>query len=142
MGNLSLFENIIEEKLLGVHTAYIAKVISYNNGQATVQPLGLVKQYGKAAQKQPVVSRIPVIQSARNKIIEVNRSCGTGVTGGENCELLTENRTHLELEPLAAGDLVFCMCADRDITEAKNGNMATPALGHHSLSDSVVVGIL
>lgn len=142
MGYAKYLDDIMEDKLLNLHTAYIGKVLSYNDGKATVQPLGMVKQYGKSAERYAVVSNIPVVQSAQNKIITVVRTCGTGTTGGDSCRLITESRTHLELVPLAAGDLVFCVCADRDITEAKNGNLATPSIGHHNLSDSVVVGIL
>ena len=134
MGMQKVIDAIMESKLLNLHTAYIGKVLSYSNGKATVQPLGMVKQVGKAAQKQAIVSNIPVIQSARNKI-------GTKtITYDYNGNTKTE--TVLTLSPLAAGDLVFCVCADRDITEAKRGRNVQPQIGHHSQSDSVVVGIL
>ena len=41
---------------------------------------------------------------------------------------------------LKAGDTVFCMCAERDITETKKGKFATPAQGRHMMSDAVIVG--
>lgn len=122
----SYIENIIEDKLLNLHTAYVAKVLSYSGGKATVQPLNMVKQYGKVAQAPSIVKNIPVVRSARFKL---NTTKIEGVT------VLTPTE-------ISKGDLVFCMCADRDITEALKGNMSTPALGHHSRSDSVVVGIL
>lgn len=134
MSKLKVFDDIIEDKLLALHTAYIGRVIATDGQSATLQPLGMIKQYGKAAERQSIVSNAPVIQSARYKIKTEQRTCKVGDT--------TEQRTHLVLEPLKSGDLVFCVCAERDITEAKKGNIATPQIGHHSLSDSVVVGIL
>ena len=136
MGHLKVFDNMIEEKLLNLHTAYIGKVLSYSNGKATVQPLGVTKQYGKTAQTQSIVSNIPVIESAQNKI--GTKTITYAYDGAGN----TKTETILTLTPLAKGDLVYCVCAERNITEAKNGKIATPQVGHHSRSDSVVVGIL
>lgn len=136
MGNFKVFDDLVEDKLLNLHTAYIAKVISFNGSEATIQPLGMTKQYGKSAEKQSVVSNAPVVQSARNKIGTKEISYVYNSSGA------TKTETIVTLIPLSAGDLVFCVCAERDITEAKNGNIATPQIGHHSLSDTVVVGIL
>lgn len=38
------------------------------------------------------------------------------------------------------GDTVFCVCAERDITETRKGKFALPASGRHMLSDAVIVG--
>ena len=46
------------------------------------------------------------------------------------------------IEELSAGDIVLCVCCERDITEAKKGNFSVPALRHHSMSDSIIVGRL
>ena len=56
MGNISIFNDMIEDKLLNIRTAYIGKVLSFNGTTATIQPLGVVKQYGKSASKQAIVS--------------------------------------------------------------------------------------
>ena len=117
MGNISIFNDMIEDKLLNIRTAYIGKVLSFNGTTATI------------------VSDVPVVQSARFKFSTEERTCRIGEVG-------TEQRTHVVLTPLAKGDLVFCVCADRDITEARRGNIATPPVGHHSITDSIVVGIL
>lgn len=135
MGKQKLFDDIIEEKLLDMDTAYIAKVLSYNNGEATVQPLNMVKQHGKTAIKPSVVSNVPVVSSARYKLsfseVEVM------ITETEKGKIKVAVPTEL-----TAGDLVFCVCADRDITEARRGKMSIPQIGHHNKSDSVVIGIL
>ena len=38
------------------------------------------------------------------------------------------------------GDTVFCVCAERDITETRKGRFALPVKGRHQLSDAVIVG--
>ena len=125
MGKQSFFDNMIEERLLDLHTAYIAKVISLKGNTATVQPMTMIKQYGKPAQKAKVVSDVPILNNAKYKFVNEDT---------EPIELIPV--------PISAGDLVLCICCDRDITEARRGNIATPQIGHHSLSDSIIVGIL
>ena len=41
---------------------------------------------------------------------------------------------------LKAGETVFCVCAERDITETRKGIFALPVQGRHKLSYAVVVG--
>ena len=41
---------------------------------------------------------------------------------------------------LKKGETVFCVCAERDITETRKGKFATPVQGRHMLSDAVIVG--
>ena len=116
MGNLSVIEQIINSKIMNLHTAYLAKVISFNNTIADIQPLLAVKPYGKEAEPAALIPNVPVIVSARKK--------------GEN-------------EPLSNGDIVLVICCERSITAAKKGEISTSAAGgQYSLSDSVIVGIL
>lgn len=126
MGNLKVFDNMINNKLKNLHTAYIAKVLSVNGKTAKIQPLGYTKAYGEAAQKQSVLSKVPILNNARFKISKTE----------------IDNKDVAKIVPLAVGDLVLCVCCERDITEAKKGNNSVPALGHHNMSDSVIVGIL
>lgn len=109
------FDNFVEQKLLNLHTAFTAKVISVVIDEKTgkiirkIQPLNLTKQYGKEAEKQAVIEDVPILKH----IGEVEK-----------------------------GDIVFCMCADRNITETKNGKFALPPLGHHCINDAVIVGVI
>lgn len=41
---------------------------------------------------------------------------------------------------LRKDDIVFCVCAERDITETRKGRFALPVKGRHQLSDAVIVG--
>ena len=123
MKTLKAFENMLENKLLNLHTAYLAKIISVNGNTAKIQPLGKVKAYGETAKVQSPLSNVPILSSARYK-----------------AEI--EGEAIAKIKPIAAGDIVLCVCCERDITEAKKGNNSTPALGHHSMSDSIIIGVL
>ncbi len=152
MGHMSVFESIVEEKLLGVHTAYIAKIISTNGKTAKIQPLGNIKAYGKSAKKQSPLSNVPILQSAAFKMkaksvehvtnVTLTQTKSNGYVTNVTANVKKETVDIITPTPIAGGDLVLCVCCDRDISEAKNGNSATPQIGHHSMSDSVIVGIL
>lgn len=152
MNNAEGFKGIIEQKLLSLHTAYIGKVLKYSNGKADIQPLMMIKQYGKPAEAHSPIPNVPVTEQARIKTetktvelvtgvkLELTRSNGyvTNVTP----TITKSTITYTEPKSIGVGDIVVCVCGERDITEAKNGNMAQQPIGHHSLSDSMVVGIL
>ena len=108
--NLDYFKNLINQKLLGLHTCYLATVISTNGSYATVQPLSLIKAYGKNAEEQAIIENVPIVK---------------------HC-----------LDDTVAGSTVVCACMERDITETRKGIFALPSLRHHSLSDSIVIGVL
>lgn len=129
MGNMAFFEKLISNNLKALHCAYIGKVVRTDGKTATVQPLGLVKDAdsGKAT-AQAVVSDVPV--ACKYKLTDKTITVSDGT-----------QRVAVP-EPIAAGDLVVCVCADRDITEARRGNNELPPAGWHSISDSIIVGIL
>lgn len=129
MGNMSFFDSVIEKKLMDLHCGYIGKVISTDGETATVQPLGLIKDIGGVVRPQAVVSDVPV--ACKYKV-------GTRSIKDGNGSYVTVATATL----IAKGDLVACLCADRDITEARRGNNELPPAGRHSISDSIIVGIL
>ncbi len=142
-------ERMLNNKLLALHTAYLAKVISTNGSTAKIQPLGLTKAYGSAAQKQSPLSNVPI---ATHKIgsdtIEIIADVTVEVEkDGDTIKDVTVKKSKKTIEipkllPIAADDIVVCICCERNITEAKKGNNALPPAGHHSMSDSVIVGVL
>lgn len=134
MGHMKFVDMAIERKLMDLHCAYIGKVISTDGKTATVQPLGLTKAVGEDAQAQSVVSSVPV-------------ACGyklekTTITYVVDTEGNTLSQEVAVPKPLKKGDLVVCLCADRDISEARKGNNALPVSGRHSITDSIIVGVL
>lgn len=184
MGNLNFVENMIEQKLLSLHTAYLAKVLSVSGDLKTakIQPLGKTKAYGEAAVSQSPLTDVPVVHSARYKytLETLTHVTNTTVTTTENsisyvtgtsistssadgyltsaraqnthgsATFLTDAKAVNEKEtkdmvtvvPIAPGDIVVCVCCERNIADAKNGKNSTPPAGHHSMSDSIIVGIL
>ena len=117
-GGVYLFENFdlfVEQKLLALHTAFIARVISVTEDEKTgeiirkIQPVSLSKQYGLEAEKQAVIENIPILRHV-----------------GE----------------IKKGDIVLCVCAERDITDSKRGISSLPPYGHHNINDAVIIGVI
>lgn len=133
MGNMTFVSNMIEKRLLDLHCAYVGKVISVSGDTARVQPLGLIKSTGGTAVKQAVVEDVPI--ACRYKI-----STKTLAYTDENGAAATQ--VVAVPSRIGAGDLVVCVCADRDITEAVQGKNVLPPAGMHGLSDSIIVAIL
>ena len=142
-------EQMLNNKLLALHTAYLAKVISTNGNTAKIQPLGMTKAYGGIAQKQSPLSSVPI---ATQKIVKNSVSVVSGVTldvekDGDTIKDVKLNVSKskvdiAETQAISAGDVVVCICCERDISQAKKGINSTPAIGHHSMSDSVIIGVL
>lgn len=109
------FNDLVEQRLLALHTCYLAKVLSVKevDGEkknASVQPLARIKAYGESPRAQAVINNVPILTQAKSDV--------------------------------DVGKTVCCICAERDITQTKKGVMATPSLRHHSLSDSIIIGVL
>lgn len=122
MGNLKFFENIVNKNMLDLHTAFLGKILSVSDSSAKVQPLGLTKEIGGTAESYAPISSVPITNQARYKF---------KLKGEE-----------VKAEQIKCGDIVICVCCDRDITEAKRGKSVLPPIGHHTMSDCVIVGIL
>jgi len=106
---MGYFDDILEEKLLNMHTAYFAKVIRMNDdGTCDIQPLDKTKAYGKTAKQHAPVTKVPILK-------------------------------HVSPQK---GSIVFCVCAERDITSSVKGMSSVPPVGHHQISNAVVVGML
>lgn len=134
MGNMSFFDSVIEKKLMDLHCGFIGRVVSTDGITATVQPLGLIKQANSTETKaQAVVSDVPV--ACRYKL-EAKTISYTDENGS------VARQTVAVPKQIAKGDLVACLCADRNISAARRGNNELPPAGRHSISDSIIVGIL
>lgn len=135
MGNMAFLEAAIEKKLMEMHCAYLGRVTGTDGETATVQPLGLMKEAGGAqARAQAVVSGVPV--ACRYKI---SVQTITYLAPGDG---RSESRKVAVPREIEKGDLVVCLCADRDIAGALRGENVLPPAGRHNISDSIIVGIL
>lgn len=129
MGNASrTYKDMIEQALLNLHTCYLAKVISVSGSTAKVQPLNMIKAVGQAAIKQAVVTA-PIASNVRKF------GTTTITIDGYSFSVPT-------VSGISSGDIVICVCGERDITEALKGKCGVPPLGHHRISDSLIVGVL
>ncbi len=115
MNGINFIDDMIEEKLLHLHTSFLARVLSFNEETKTadIQPLALTKQYGKRAIKQAVIKDVVYLEHIRPS------------EKGQ-----------------AVGKTVLCVCCERDISNIKNGNYALPVIGRHNLHDCIIVGWL
>jgi len=125
MGNMAFFEKLIANRIAEMHCAYIGKVISTDGETATVQPLGL-------SRSSSVISNVPIAC----KKLSSKTLYYTDGDGGKNSQTVAVSGR------IAKGDLVVCLCADNDITEARRGNNEQPTAGRHRITDSIIVGIL
>lgn len=149
MGYDKYFTDIIDSKILDVHTAYLAKVLSVSGDTAKIQPLGMTKEVGKEAIAQSPLSNIPI---ATHKFKEVSASVVTGVTlstkktdgyvSSASLNVTKETINFLQEENVKKGDIVVCICCERNITEAKKGKNTELPVGHHSMSDSIIIAVL
>lgn len=143
----NLFDDIAEEKLLNLHTAFIAKIISMENeSTCTIQPLDKIKAYGKTAKSQAVISKVPILNHVRHYTLVKQKltilfTHGSGTINPEE-HPMPDNEGHLRVEPLRAGDIVLCVCAERDIASSIEGMSVVPPVGHHQQKDAVVVGLI
>lgn len=113
-------QGVINNALMQTHTAFCGKVLSVSGEFAKVQPLNMVKAKGGVAQRQAPIPKVPILRPACKPVV---------------------NGAAVEYEnDIKAGDVVFCVCAERDITETRKGKYALPAKGRHMLSDAVIVG--
>lgn len=129
----NVLNNLVEQKLLNLHTAFFAKVLSVEGEDlesktAKIQPLNMIKAAGQEAKKQAVMT-VPVLRNVqRFKVQQV--------------KINNIQYDLLQALGIEEGDIVLCLCGERDITETKKGNFAIPTTGHHRISDAVIVGVM
>lgn len=128
-----VLNGLIEQKLLGLHTAFFAKVLSVSGDSAKIQPLNMIKATGKNAQKQAVMT-VPILKNVR-KFATKTITVTTEMDDKFSITIPT-------VSTISSGDIVYCMCSERDITETKKGRFAIPSGGHHRMTDAVVVGVI
>lgn len=136
MGNLGFFENMIENKLKNLHTAYLATVLSTNGKTAKIKPLCMTKAYGQNELSQSVLSNVPIADNVFHPIIKIYTVVVEPYPNAQKADIEV-----LQKKPVKAGDIVICVCCERDITDARKGRDTVPPVGHHSMSDSVIVGV-
>ena len=124
MANFStIVKNIVAEESKSLHVAFIARVLTVSGKRAKIQPLGLTREYGGTAKAQAPLGKVPIAESAKYKF--TSDKDGKAV-----------------VSPIEKGDLVLCVCCDRNIDAALRGENSLPPAGYHSKSDCIIVAIL
>lgn len=141
MGMQKYFDEMFSRQSMELSVAFIARVsrVDGDLSHAAVQPMGLIRQQGAQAQEQAELGDVPVLDNARHRLKKekfryVSGGSVNGLTYGETDILVPE-----ELKP---GDLVLCVCCDRDITQSLKGVNALPDAGAHSKNNAVIVGVI
>lgn len=164
--------DFMDEKLMNVNVSFIGKITGNVKGSSPVssgkmcdiQPLFMYKEIGKSEKIPSIIVNVPISQSVRkieyyeHEIQDhtinhpthgteiVSHECkGTLTKSDETTESKTSNvyGGHLKIVPFKAGDIVICLCCDRNIDEARKGNLNLPSSASvHEISNCVVVGYL
>lgn len=114
----TIIKDIVNEENKSLHVAFLAKILGVNGEKAKIQPLGLIREYGGTARKQAPLTNVHIASSARYKY------------DGKN------------LIPINVGDVVMCVCCDRNIDAALKGRNELPPAGCHTQSDCVIISII
>lgn len=129
---MNFTEQIINEKIINLHTAFLGKVISINNKTARVVPLTYSKNISGVLKEQtPVSARIPQNIKVKRKDIMYRVSDNT-----------SETTTVIVPDELVVGDIVFCGVSERDITSENIMGKTIEPTRHHDINDAVVLVVL
>lgn len=126
MSMSTVIKKMIDEKIKNLNVAFLATILNVSGNKAKIQPLGLTKGYGTEARKQAPITNVHVANSAKYRI-------STKTIEGETVAVTT---------PIKKGDVVLCVCCDRNIDAALKGENALPPVGCHNKSDCVIVAII
>ena len=129
-------KDMIGEQLKMLHVAFVAKVLNVSGKKAKIQPLGLIKDYGGTAKPQSAISGVAIAESALYKISEKNITYISDFDGSRKTQAVAVTT------PISAGDIVICVCCDRNIDAALKGQNELPPVGFHNQSDCVIVAII
>ena len=123
---------IIEEKLLNLHTAMPCKVLSYANGEATIQPLYLkVSKHEEGP--YPPIEGVPVLKQRFKYSYEDGTPAGT----------INRTKTTIFETVYEKGDIVLVVFSERALDNVMTGKIAHPEFNRrHSINDAVIVGLI
>lgn len=158
-----VINDIIESKLLELHTSFLAKVVAVDGKKYSIKPLAKYKEYGKSAEEYPVITNvyrckgfatgntanyshshtIPSSQTSSEVYISTSNEkhahtvpeSSTGASGDELSVSVTI--------PIKVGDIVLCVALERDITNLSGGKSHLPLTGvHHRINDAIIIDVV
>ncbi len=86
------------------------------------------------------LGRVTAVSGSRASVLPLTYA--KDVHGQAKEQPLVPDAPRLAGVHVEVGDTVLCVVCERDISHAMRGQLSMPALRHHSLSDSVIVGVV
>lgn len=144
MSLTTAIKSIVEENSKNLHVAFLAQILIVEGTMAKIQPLGLTRDYGGTAKKQAPITNVPILESARYRVspMQIDLVTDVEVDGDSISTSTVDGGMVAKLTPLKRGDIVLCICCDRNIDAAIRGENSLPPAGYHSQSDCVIVSII
>lgn len=133
MNEFNFFQNMIEQRVLSIHTAFLAKVISVDNDGATVQPLRSLKSSATGEQTAVGYVRVTVPENVKFKREDITYRIS---------DTSSVTKTVIVPDDIAAGDIVYIGICERDITNAKTGGAELATMRTHDMNDGVILCVL
>lgn len=138
--DFGFFNNLINNALIQLHTAYIAKVVSITGKTAKVVPLTYSKDVkGNLVEQAPVTAYVCPNAKCETKdltyVADVIHGSGDVVKETKKVSVLVP-------KSIEVNDIVLCVVCERDITYAVQGKMSEPSNRKHDMNDSVILKVL
>lgn len=133
MNEFNFFQNLIEQRVLSIHTAFLAKVISVDNDGATVQPLMSLKSSTTGEQTAVGYVRVTVPENVKFKREDITYRIS---------DTSSVTKTVIVPDDIAVGDIVYIGICERDITNAKTGGAELATMRAHDMNDGVILCVL
>ena len=142
MSLTTAIKSIVEENSKNLHVAFLAQILIVEGTTAKIQPLGLTRDYGGTAKKQAPITNVPILDSALYRVTPIQVDIVTGIDFDSGTVSREDGGTIGKLTPIKKGDIVLCICCDRNIDAALKGENSLPPAGYHNQSDCVIVSII
>ena len=133
MNEFNFFQNMIEQRILSIHTAFLAKVISVDNDGATAQPLMSLKSSATGEQTAVGYIRVTVPKNVKFKREDITYRIS---------DTSSVTKTVIVPDDIAVGDIVYIGICERDITNAKTGGAELATMRAHDMNDGVILCVL
>lgn len=133
MHEFNFFENLIEQKILSIHTSFLAKVVSADDNRAVVQPLMSLKSSTTGKQTPVGYIRAVVPKNIKFKCEEITYKVSD-----------TSSDTKIIMVPdeISVGDTVYVGVCERDITNALSGSAELATMRTHDMNDCIILCVL
>lgn len=136
---IKIIENIIDDKIHDIHTAFIGRVVQINGNTAKVRSLTYSRNTDSYEEQTVVSAVIPLNVKLRQEEITYVTHVSYSENGGLSVE--TDTKQIIVSEDIAVDDIVYVGICERDISNAVKGIAAEP-VRFHDMNDGVILKVL